>query len=214
MTNRMVKPLLLVALVMVLPLVLLGFAGESFASFVEEVKNDPPSPALLFLTIVGILASDIFLPVPSGPVSTLAGSQLGIPAGTLASALGMTIGNLIAFTLARRWGRPLVLRLTDEQQLRDCQTMADTFGTSIVLITRPLPVLAEAAVLLMGTLQMNWKMFLPILIASNILIAGIYASVGSLASDQDWLVLAVCLSVALPVFLVAGIRRIVRKPKA
>jgi uncharacterized membrane protein YdjX (TVP38/TMEM64 family) len=203
-----------VALVLVLPLVLLTFAGESFSSFVEDVKTYPPSAPVLFAAVVGILATDVFLPVPSGPISTLAGSQLGIIAGTVASALGMTMGGLLAFALARRWGRPLALRLSSEQQLLDCQYIADTFGVSLLLITRPLPVLAEAGVLLMGTLQMHWRVFLPVLLVSNLLISATYAVLGHLASKEDWLVIAVCLSVAVPILLAAAIHRTVRKPKS
>jgi uncharacterized membrane protein YdjX (TVP38/TMEM64 family) len=206
MTNPLAKPLLLVALVLVLPLVLLAFTDESFAALTERWQNTPPSPATLFLAVAAILATDVFLPVPSGPISTLAGSQLGIVAGTLASTLGMTSGGIIAFALARRWGEPLAERFADPQQLRDLESSASTHGTWLVLITRPLPVLAEACVLLVGTLQMKWHTFLPTLITSNLLIAGTYAVIGHTASDNDWLPAAICLSMALPIFVAYVVR--------
>ena len=137
MTSPLTKPLLLVALVLVLPLVLLAFTGESFSAFAERVKSDPPSATALFLTVVAILATDIFLPVPSGPISTLAGSQLGIVVGTSASTLGLTLGGIIAFALARRWGRPLAERFANPEQLTNFETAADTHGLWLVIITRP-----------------------------------------------------------------------------
>lgn len=207
MTHPFAKPLLLVSLVLVLPLVLLAFAGESFTTFIKRVKNDPPSATTTFIAVATILATDVFLPVPSGPISTLAGSQLGLIGGMLASTLGMTIGGTIAFALARRWGRPLAERYADREQLAALESTADAHGLWLVLITRSLPVFAEAAVLLVGTLHMSWRAFLPTLFASNLLIAGIYSCLGHTASDQGWLVGAVCGSIAVP-FVTTALARI------
>jgi uncharacterized membrane protein YdjX (TVP38/TMEM64 family) len=199
MTNPFAKPLLLVALVLVLPLVLLAFVGESYAPFVERLNTDPPSRATMFIAIAAILATDLVLPVPSGPISTLAGSQLGIVAGTLASTIGMTLGGVTAFALARRWGRPLAERFAGAEQLDELENAASIHGTWLVLLTRPLPVLAEAGVLLVGTLQMKWRAFLPTLVISNLVMAVTYAILGHYASEQDWLTIAVSAAIALPV---------------
>jgi uncharacterized membrane protein YdjX (TVP38/TMEM64 family) len=198
---------MLVSLVLVLPVVILVFTGESFASLIESWKSSPPSPSTMFLAIAGILATDVFLPVPSGPISTLAGSQLGIVAGTLASTLGMTIGGIVAFALARKWGRPFAERLANPQELADMEGIADSFGLSALLLTRPLPIIAEACVLLLGTLQMHWRVFLPTLVFSNLLIAATYATLGHYASEQSWLPTAVGISLAIPVLLAVIIRR-------
>jgi 3-dehydroquinate synthase len=198
MTNPFAKPLLLVTLVLVLPLVLLAFVGESYKPFVARLKNDPPTATTIFIAVATILATDLVLPVPSGPVSTLAGSQLGIVAGTLASTIGMTVGGVIAFALARRWGRPLAEQFAGAAAIDGLAASTSTHGIWLVLLTRPLPVLAEAGVLLVGTLQMSWRNFLSTLLASNLVIAAVYAILGHYASDQDWLVIAVCAAVALP----------------
>lgn len=201
MTNQLAKFLLLVALVLVLPLVLLAFTGESFADVVTRWQTAPPSPAELFLAIVAILAMDLVLPVPSGPISTFAGAQLGIFSGTLASTLGMTLGGLVAFALARRWGRPLAERFTEPEQIDDLAAMADTHGVWLTLITRPLPVLAEAAVLMAGAMSMRWRVFLPTLIASNLVISAAYATLGQTSATHHGLIWAICASIALPVIL-------------
>ena len=198
MTNPFAKPLLLVTLVLVLPLVLMAFLGESYEPFVAKLKTDPPSTTTVFVAIAAILATDLVLPVPSGPISTLAGSQLGIVAGTLASTIGMTVGGVIAFALARRWGRPLAERFADSNQLDELELLTNTHGIWLVLFTRPLPVLAEAGVLLVGTLQMSWRIFLPTLVSSNLVIAATYAILGHYASEQEWLAIAVCAAMAVP----------------
>lgn len=65
----------------------------------------------------------------------------------------MTVGGMIAFALARRWGRPLAERFAGAEELSELEDTASTHGTWLVLLTRPLPVLAEAGVLLVGTLR-------------------------------------------------------------
>ena len=101
MDRRLLKPLLLITVVLIMPLVLLATRGESFAAYVDAWRTNPPPRATLAALVVAVLASDIVLPVPSGPVSTLAGSQLGVLLGTLTSTVGMTLGAGIAFALAR-----------------------------------------------------------------------------------------------------------------
>jgi 3-dehydroquinate synthase len=118
--------------------------------------------------------------------------------GTLASTIGMTVGGLIAFALARRWGRPLAARFAGADQLDELEKATSTHGIWLVLLTRALPVLAEAGVLLVGTLQMSWRVFLPTLVLSNLVIAATYAILGHYASEQDWLAIAVCAAIALP----------------
>ena len=198
MNNPLIKPLVLVALVLVLPLVLLALRGESFSSLIDRWREEPPSRGQMFLAVTAVLASDVFLPVPSGPISTLAGSELGFLAGTVASTLGMTLGGIVAFGLARRWGWPLAERLASKERLTQMSRTATEQGSWLVLLTRPLPVMAEACVLLMGALQMRWLIFLPTLMASNLIVASIYAALGQHAGQQGWLPVADCFSIAVP----------------
>ncbi|QEG33963.1 TVP38/TMEM64 family protein [Bythopirellula goksoeyrii] len=198
MNNPLIKPLLLVALVLVLPLMLLALRGESFSSLVDRWQANPPEHWQMFVVVSAVLASDVFLPVPSGPISTLAGNQLGWLTGTAASTLGMTVGGVLAFGMARRWGWPLAERLTAKGQLDNMTHATSQQGGWMVLLTRPLPVLAEACVLLVGALQMRWRVFLPALFASNLVVAGIYSALGQSAGQRGWLPAAVCISIALP----------------
>lgn len=198
MNNPLIKPLLLVALVLVLPLMLLALRGESFSSLAQRWRVDPPEQSQMFVVVTAVLASDVFLPVPSGPISTLAGSQLGFLAGTAASTLGMTLGGIVAFGMARRWGWPLAERLASKRQLDNMSQATSQQGGWMVLLTRPLPILAEACVLLVGALQMRWRVFLPALLASNLVVASIYSALGQSAAQRGWLPAAVCVSIALP----------------
>ena len=201
MRSPWTKPLLLITVVLIAPLLLLALWGEAFASLAERWQTDPPAASTMALAIIGILASDVFLPVPSGPIATLAGSQLGIVAGTLVSALGMTIGAVIAFALAKLWGRPLAEKYSSATRLAELETACTDHGVWMLLVTRPLPILAEACALLVGALQMRWQQFLPTIIVSNLLIAATYATLGQQAAAYGWLPIAVCASAALPLLV-------------
>jgi uncharacterized membrane protein YdjX (TVP38/TMEM64 family) len=207
MDPRLLKPLLLATIVLVAPVVLLVTHGESFLAQLAAWRADPPPPAALAAAVVAILASDVLLPVPSGPVSTLAGAQLGAALGTAASALGMTLGACIAFALARRWGRPLAERLSSPEGLAAADDACRRHGPWMLALTRPLPVVAEAAVLVLGTLQLSWRAFLPPMIAANVAISAAYAALGDYAARAGWLPLAVAASVALPLAAAAWRRR-------
>ena len=205
------KPLLLVVVVLIFPLVLLAVWGETFSAVAQRWQADPPAKWILAAAVTAILASDLFLPVPSGPISTLAGSQLGFWLGTAVSTLGMTVGAVVAFALAKAWGRPLAARYASDKRLAELETACTQQGVWMLFLSRPLPILAEACALLVGALQMSWKQFLPTIVLSNLLVAATYSALGQQAADYGWLPIALCASVALPLLATWWYRRRSRK---
>ena len=196
--------MLLVSVVLILPIVLLAVRGESFVTQLRAWQTSPPAPMTLAVLVVGILAADIVLPVPSGPVSTLAGSHLGVVLGTAASTLGMTLGAAIAFAVARRFG---IDKKDRDVRDGDVSETANQHGPWMLVLTRPLPIIAEAAVLLAGGFGMPWRSFLPAIVVSNLAISATYATFGRHAAAHGWLPLAVCASVAAPLAVAVYFRR-------
>ncbi len=190
-------------LVPIVPFVLCGDRLESWAAAWVETA---PSPWLLAGMTAALLASDIFLPVPSSLVSTLAGAQLGLVPAALASWIGLTIGGVAGFGLARGCGRPLVRRLSAPEDLAAMDRTGRQLGVWLLAATRPLPVLAEAMVLLAGTTDMPWRTFLPVLAIGNLAVATAYSALGSFAWQQNALPVALGASVALPVAATAVVR--------
>ena len=144
------RPLAIVCLVLLVPILpFVGFGGWMEVQL--SIRLDPPpSPAMIALLTVGVLSSDILLPVPSSFVSTFAVVQLAVAAATAASWLGMTAGAIVGFRIASFWGWACCsLRLSTADDLERMDGVSRRWG-AIVVITRPLPVLAEAAVLLVG----------------------------------------------------------------
>jgi uncharacterized membrane protein YdjX (TVP38/TMEM64 family) len=160
-----------------------------------------------------LLATDIFLPIPSSLVSTLAGWQLGALGGALSAWMGMSLGAIIGFALAKRWGQPLVAWLARKGDLERTNLLAHRFGPTLLVLGRGVPVLAEATVLLVGMHGLSWRAFLPPVLLANLGLAIAYAVFGKVAAEYQWLPLALAVSIALPVLMVAGFRTLVKEPQ-
>jgi uncharacterized membrane protein YdjX (TVP38/TMEM64 family) len=205
------RPLLLICLALLVPLVpFIGF-GRAIDEGVAAWLDPPPRPLMIALGTIALLSTDVFLPVPSSAVSTVAGAHLGIVGATMASWLGLTIGAVLGFALARLFGRPLAERFAKSEDLNRLDLVAQLFGSRILVATRALPVLAEASVLLFGTTQLAWRKFLPAVMLSNLGIASVYALLGHFAQSRGELPLALGASIAVPVLAATSARWFLRR---
>lgn len=203
----LVRPLLPVVLVLLAPVVPFVLWGSWFEGQVAAWRASPPSPWSTAAIAWGLLASDIFLPVPSSVVSTLVGWQLGGLLGSVVSLLGMTAGAGLGFGLARRWGQPWALRMARSQDLDRIRRLRDRLGPYVLLVTRGVPVLAEASVLWMGLHGLPWRRFWPPVVVGNLALSIVYSYFGAWAERHGWLPLALGMSIVFPVLLAIGLGR-------
>jgi len=195
----LLKPLLLVAIVLAIPIVPFVAFGPSMEERIERDIRSALAPETVGLMVVGLLAVDVFLPVPSSVVSTVAGSVLGFGLGTAASWLGMTLGAGGAFLLARLLGRSLALRFSKAEDLGRIDVLSARYGPMVLVLARPVPILAEASVLFLGATRLSWTRFFVPIALSNLGIAAVYAALGDLVQ----LPVALAASIALPLVLTA-----------
>ena len=210
--NKVLRATLWLAVFLAVPIVPFLFLGETFEKQVEGwlVAYDgeaPVSDGVRMLFVVGVLATDIFLPIPSSAVSTWAGGVLGIWQATLASWVGMTLGAMLGFTLARTFGARFVKRRAESSDVDQMAALTRRYGPLALVLTRALPILAEACVLLMGASGLSWKRFLLPVAASNLMIALVYAAFGRLSQQHDLLPAAAVLSGTVPLCLALLARR-------
>lgn len=203
----LVRPLALMGAVLLVPIVPFLIFGQQFEAWAESFTQNPPAWYWSAPIIVGLLATDIFLPVPSSLISTMGGWTLGGWGGTLASWAGMSAGAILGFALARRWGRAWALWISREASIQKMERLSDRFGPLVVVLTRGVPVFAEASVLLMGMHGLAWRRFLPPLLLSNLGLAAAYSFFGEYAQRHAWLPLALGVSIALPVLLATAVSR-------
>jgi uncharacterized membrane protein YdjX (TVP38/TMEM64 family) len=197
--HRLLFWILLTAAALAVPIVPFLACGESLETRMAGWLSVAQSPQAIAALVIGLLASDIFLPVPSSLVSTFAGKALGFWLGTAASWCGMTIGASLGFWLARCLGRPFARRLSSEAELAHTDALANRYGALIVILARPIPVLAEASVLVMGMTRIGWWSFFAAVALSNAGVAAAYAALG----DRAQLPVAIVASLIVPLVFAA-----------
>ena len=181
--------------------------GDRVDVWVENRLGPSPSPQVMAFAVFSVLAADIFLPVPSSAVATLAGKQLGPLLATLAAWLGLTFGALVGFMLTKQLGMLLAKRLSSLGDLRDAATWSGESGSISVALLRPAPLLAEASVLAAGLVNMPWRAFLPALALGNLAATLPYTVFGSLIPTNAWLPWAMTAAAVAPLLLTFLLRK-------
>ena len=192
--------------ILAIPIVPFLLFGQEVEAWLAAWKQDPPAAPAVAAVVIGLLATDVFLPIPSSVVATLAGYQLGALGGTAATWAGMTAGAVIGFALARWLGPRFVAWMTRHYDLARTKALTDRYGPLILVLGRGVPVLAEASVLLLGMHGLSWRRFLPPVLLANLGLAMAYAAFGEVAEKYQLLPLALGVSIALPVAMVALFR--------
>jgi uncharacterized membrane protein YdjX (TVP38/TMEM64 family) len=170
---------------------------HQFNALADRLSSGEASTSLAALAIGGLLALDVFLPVPSSIVSTAAGVLLGLWAGASLVWVGMTAGSLIGYFVGV-WSAPLARRLVGDDGLARAAEIADRYGAWAVVICRPVPVLAEATVVFAGMVRAPFRRFLFVTAASNLGIAAGYAAIGAYAMRLDSFLLAFVGAMVVP----------------
>ena len=192
-----------------------AFVVVPFLLFEQEVNDltsrlfaSPPSRPALALAIVALLALDIILPVPSSLVSTAAGATLGFLPGTVVSMVGMTLCCQVGYGIGRACGRPLVARMVGAPALEEVAGHVRAGGHWALGALRPIPVLAEASVLLAGLARMSPARFSVITSLANLGVSLVYCALGAAALQIGSPLLAVAGTIVLPVIFI-GLMRVI-----
>ncbi len=188
--------------VILVPFVVLA---EPLDSYVRELLAVSRGSWPTAVILGGLLAGDIFLPIPSSIVSVAAGHELGLERGALTIWIGATAGNLAGYLLARAVGPGSLSRIVGPKQARRAGDLAGVGRGSVlvVAVTRAVPVLGEATVLLAGATRMPFPRFLAAAAAGNLTVAIGYACIGAWAAAREAPWLALGAGLALPA--VAGL---------
>lgn len=89
------------------------------------------------IAIIALLI--VFVPVPTIPFDIAAGVGFGVVEGSLYVLAGHILGALVAFSLARKFGRPLLRRLLPERALSNIEALAGQLGLRLLILMRLLP---------------------------------------------------------------------------
>lgn len=140
--------------------------------------------------ILALLAGDVVLPVPSSVVSAFAGALLGWKLAALVIWSGMTIGCALGYWLGASAGRGVAMRVVGAGELDRARRLFDNIGPVALIITRAVPVLAEAGTLAAGAASMPFWLFMLATTVANIGVALAYAGIGAAAVSSGSFLIA------------------------
>lgn len=151
---------------------------------------------------VSLLALDVLLPVPSNIVMIAHGALFGTVVGTLLSLLGSMLASAAGFWIGRRGGRLLALVVPADERARADAILA-RWGVVAIVVSRPLPLLAETIVVLAGASPLGWRAALLSALIGYVPLCLLYAWAGaaSLSFESGFVVLGLTIVVAAVVGL-------------
>jgi membrane protein DedA with SNARE-associated domain len=172
--------------ILLISLVLLPFLlfEQQFNTFAEHITRSDTSKWMVGGAIFGLLALDVFLPVPSSIVSTASGMLLGFGLGSAVVWSGMMAGCLVGYATGAR-GSGAARRFIGEDGIARASALMQRYGDLTLVLCRPIPVLAEASVVFAGLVRSNYGRFVRLTAAANVGIAIGYAAVGAFSRHLD-----------------------------
>lgn len=115
------------------------FIVRAHADAIRQFIDDHPFGGLFLYIFLNILDA-VMAPGATLPLIPIAAHVWGRVLAALATTAGWTLGSLIAFLIARRWGYPIVRRLTSMQRVRGMRRyIPDDLFWSIVAVRLVLP---------------------------------------------------------------------------
>jgi uncharacterized membrane protein YdjX (TVP38/TMEM64 family) len=132
--------------------------------------------------LVGVLllTVDVLLPVPSNVVMLANGALFGVVVGTLLSLVGSMGAAVAGFWIGRRGGTILDAFVPSSERRRADLLLA-RWGVVAIVVTRPLPLLAETVMVLVGASPLGWGRAMAAALVGLLPPCVLYALVGATA---------------------------------
>ena len=144
----------------------------------------PTATLQVALLGVSLLIADVLIPVPSSLIMVAHGALFGTLGGTLLSLLGALGATALGFAIGRRGGPLLNRIMTPAERARGDHLLA-RHGALAILLSRPLPILAETTAILAGTSPLRWPPLLTAATLGALPPALLYAIAGAAATELD-----------------------------
>lgn len=205
--GRLLLLILFLGLLVILPFVIWGEGLEALWT-VSKLES---FGRWAWLVGLGLLVSDLLLPMPSTVVMSGLGYLYGVFLGGVLASVGAFGGAVTGYVLCRWMGRPMAVRLTGEEGLREGQDLFDRWGPWLVALSRWVPVMAEVIACLAGMTRMPPPRFLAAAACGCLPLGFAFAWVGQLGNEAPGMALA--LSALAPPALWWFVRRFwIRRP--
>lgn len=136
--------------------------------------------------VVGLLAADLVLPVPSSIVMTFSGALLGFAAGAAASFAGSMAAAWIGFAACRWGGQRMFARLAGARDLANVDAWFRRRGVVAIILSRPIPMLTEILSCLAGLSGLSTRTFLLANLCGHLPVSLLYAYAGARGARGEY----------------------------
>lgn len=131
---------------------------------------------------VSLLLVDVFIPVPSSIVMTAQGALFGFVGGTVLGMIGSVGATLVGFAVGRRGSR-LINRYVGAAEADESRSHINRLGPLAIIVSRPLPILAETTAIVAGSTSMTWRQATTGALIGCLPAAAMFSAAGAFASD-------------------------------
>lgn len=196
MPKRLLWIFLTLAVVFLIPFLIWGDAMES--AFDQEASAAwlEGFGAWAWAAAIGLLLSDIVLPVPGTAVMAALGLVYGPVSGGLIACLGSTLSGMVAYWGCRGFGTPAAKRILCDKDYENSRRLFAKTGAWMVVLSRWLPLFPEVIACMAGLTRMRPVVFHTALVLGNLPLCIGFAYIGH--SGQQSPGLALLLSALLP----------------
>lgn len=192
--KKIILSFLFVIVSIIIIFVLFG-SFESFSSSLLSAYSD--DPVKYIGTSFIILATDVVMPVPSSILMYLNGYTLGVVSGSILSWISLMTSSVLAYAI----GKYNPFKYLDNLENRSVTDL----GPYLIIVSRGIPVLAEAISIMGGVTRMPIRKFILLHAIGYIPICVLYAYLGKYAINKNSFVLALGISIGITVlFWLAG----------
>lgn len=157
------------------------------AALAARLQAQGPTATLVAL---GLLWSDLLLPIPATAVMSALGFVHGALLGGLLGALGSILAGLTGYTLCRALGPRAARAILGADGLAEGERLFARIGAWLVLLSRWLPVFPEVVACMAGLARMHPPTFLLALLAGSWPMATAFAALGAFGLERPGLALA------------------------
>ena len=161
----------------------------------------------VFLYLILNVLDAVIAPGATLPLIPVAARAWGRVPAALVTTAGWTLGSLIAFLIARRWGYPIVKKLTSRERIRQMgRYIPDDLFWSIVLLRLVMPMDVMSYVLGLLT-DISWSRYMLATAMGLTPSAFVLAYLGKLPNAYEIIMLGVALAVIVAAILIARRRK-------
>ena len=154
------------------------FAGEEGLNRLREYGH------WAWMVAIGLIVSDLVLPVPSTAVIAGLGMLYGPWLGGLIGGLGSMLAGLVAYGAGWTIGRPALRYLTGDADLERLSHFFVKHGLWAIALSRWMPLLPEALCALAGSARMRTSRFLAALAVGSLAMGFAFGFLGEHYLDR------------------------------